>query len=186
MNKLFSLKKPRAAIIAAVIAPVAMLLALFPAPASAATPKPSGASTVQGCSTPIWAAANSSFVSANLTLPPDYPLQARAPSQGSWETFSLVPVNGKYAIYSYAANRYVTANISGAGNGALQAKANSVGAWELFTINLWDDTLYYIKASANGKYVTANVSGTGNGALQAKADGVGSWELFDFNLCAFS
>ncbi|MGW3856102.1 fascin domain-containing protein [Micromonospora arida] len=187
MNNPFSLKKPRAAIVAAVIAPVAMLLALLPVPALAATPKSSDASALQGCLTHIYAYANYRFVSANLSSPPDYPLQARASSQGSWENFLLVPYNGQYAIWSYAASRYVTANISGTGNGALQAKATSVGAWELFTIGTWTDTplSLWIKSSANGKYVSANVSGTGNGALQAKASSVGAWEQFSFESCAF-
>ncbi|MGC3861280.1 fascin domain-containing protein [Micromonospora chersina] len=187
MNDRFSLRKSRAAIVSAVIAPTVMLLALLPAPASAATPKSSDASTLQACTTYIWAYANASFVSANLTSPPDYPLLARASNQGSWENFLLVPHNGQYAIWSYAASRYVTANVSGTGNGALQAKASAIGSWELFTIGIENDTplSYWIKSSANGKYVTANVSGTGNGALQAKADRVGAWEQFDFATCAF-
>ncbi|SCG55657.1 hypothetical protein OG423_03390 [Micromonospora zamorensis] len=188
MNNPFSLKKPRAAIAAAVIAPVAMLLALLPVPASAATPKSSDASTLQAaCSTYIYAYANYRLVSANLSSPPDYPLQARASSQGSWENFLLVPYNGQYAIWSYAASRYVTANVSGTGGGALQAKATSIGPWELFTIGIETDTpvSHWIKSSANGKYVTANVSGTGDGALQAKASRVGAWEQFEFAYCAF-
>ncbi|MGW4293766.1 fascin domain-containing protein [Micromonospora chersina] len=182
MNNSPSPKHPRAAIVATVIASVAILLTLLPAPASAAKRESSVASTVQTCnSTYIWARANSTYVSAVLDAS-NYPLRARAGGWGAWENFGITPYNGKYVIYSWAAGRYVSANVSGTGNGALQATAKDVGPWELFDVVVADEGWYAIKAAANGKYVTANVSSGNNGALQAKADRIGTWEMFDLNL----
>lgn len=182
LNNSPSLKQPRAAIVATVIASVAILLTLLPAPASAANRESSVASTVQACNnTEIFARANSNYVSAVLNVS-NYPLRASAGDWGAWEQFGIAPYNGKYVIYSWAAGQYVSANVSGTGNGALQATANDVGPWELFDIVDAGGGWYAIKASANGKYVTANVSSGNNGALQAKANSIGTWEMFYLNV----
>ncbi|WFE63365.1 hypothetical protein [Micromonospora sp. WMMD714] len=156
-----------------------MLLALSPAPASAANRRPGGLSALQTCSsTYIYARANYKFVSAVINESGG-PLRARADSWGAWEDFGVATYNGKYVFYSWAAGLYVSANISGAGGGALQATASSVGPWEQFTIEGTSDGWYAIKSAANSKYVTANISGGNNGALRASADKVGTWERFD-------
>jgi hypothetical protein len=126
----------------------ALLVALLPAPARAASgfdPELSDTPVAQGAVrltppdvsaaavTPIVSWANGLYVTARISQT-DTPLQARAGDYGSWEKYSIVgEPSGYWVIQSAENGRFVTARVSQT-DAPLQARATSIGGWEKFSI----------------------------------------------------
>jgi hypothetical protein len=128
---------------------------------------------------------NSLYVSAELAYGGDRygELRARAYDQGSWEQWTVVPLNATdVALRSDANGLFVSAELAYGGDryATLRARAYGVGAWEVFRLVPVGDNTYAIQSVANGLYVSAELGYYGDryGTLRARAGGIGSWEVF--------
>ncbi|MFF7677458.1 hypothetical protein [Actinacidiphila glaucinigra] len=178
------------------IAAAGVAVVLTVAPSATATPAQSG--TVAVTAYPDWdlgtdhcddikiqSTANGLFVAAEK----DYDgyvkgmLRARSSSGGSWEKFSLCPMDGYYTLFSYGTMSYVSAekNYTGADAGMLRARSADVKSFEKFEVRC--PSYCTIKSLANGQYVSAELAytGTGYGMLRARSSSVQSYEKFSFS-----